>query len=647
MKTVYPHQRFLNIMVCAGLLLLPITLPADDRLAQREAFPDVYAQLKKGEVESVKPRLPALQTYPLYPWIEYEFLLQTIKTASDQQLKAFVESHPNTLMSDRIYEHWGRRLAGISDWSAILQYVPDHLLRDSLRCLRATALVRTGALEQGLSLGQQIWQEATGGLPAECTSLVGELEQAGKLDDTAYWQRIALLIENNEVTAAKALADRLDEDEQSLVELWIQVRRDPSKHLPKAFKRADSAKLREIIVFGLQRAADKKLSTAIPLWEDAKRAFTFTPAESGAVESNFGMWEAWRHDTAGLKRLKAIPAEHRSDVGNVWLARLALRLGEWPTLLDAINAMEPDEAERDIWRYWKARSLHEIGQAAKGDSLLGKLAGDATFYGFLAADRLGQEYQRLLEPPPDRSERIESIRKIAAIERWEEWMALGDTDQARKEWFRTLEAMDKDGMLAAAELATQHGDHNLAIWTVSRTKDWNIVDLRFPLLYQDLVMEQSRSQGIKPEWILGVMRRESAFNANAESHVKALGLMQLMPATARGVGKKLGMKVAGKEDILQPATNVQLGSAYLSEMLQRFKGNYAQATAAYNAGPHRIPKWAPDKLTAADQWIESIPFQETRRYVRAVMAYTTIYDHKLDLKKPQRLSNRLKPIEPE
>lgn len=167
------------------------------------------------------------------------------------------------------------------------------------------------------------------------------------------------------------------------------------------------------------------------------------------------------------------------------------------------------------------------------------------------------------------------------------------------------------------------------------------------MLYTDLVNENARAQGVQAEWILGVMRRESAFNVGAESHVKALGLMQLMPATARGVGLKLGMKISGREEILQPETNVQLGSAYLSSMLGRFDGDYAKATAAYNAGPHRIPKWSPGKTIAADQWVESIPFKETRRYVRAVMAYTTIYDHKLNAEKGGRLSTRLKPVRPE
>lgn len=130
----------------------------------------------------------------------------------------------------------------------------------------------------------------------------------------------------------------------------------------------------------------------------------------------------------------------------------------------------------------------------------------------------------------------------------------------------------------------------------------------------------------------------------AESSAKALGLMQLMPGTARDIGRQMGMQVVAKEDILQPDLNVKLGSTYLRDMLKRFSGNYAQATAAYNAGPGRIPKWAPSQTLAADQWIESIPFDETRKYVRAVMAYTTVYDHKLNKDQGLRLSMRLQPI---
>jgi soluble lytic murein transglycosylase len=326
------------------------------------------------------------------------------------------------------------------------------------------------------------------------------------------------------------------------------------------------------------------------------------------------------------------------------MVRIALRQDAWDDVLKAINSMKGDATLDTTWRYWKARALSALGKNEEASTLFNELAQDATFYGFLAADQLGQRYNPLQAAPPDRTQRVNGIKRLAAYERWQEWLALGNREMARKEWFRLVKAMDKVGVQSAAQLANERGDPNLAIWTVSKTKDWNAVDVRFPVYFEDLVTQSSQAQGVLPAWVLGVIRRESAFDQQARSSVNALGLMQLMPATARHVGKRLGLTLNANDDILHPATNVELGSAYLKEMLKRFDGDYARATAAYNAGPGRIPKWKPSRTLQADQWIESIPFEETRNYVQAVMAYTTVYDAKLQRGHALSLSSRLKPI---
>ncbi|HPY40076.1 MAG TPA: transglycosylase SLT domain-containing protein, partial [Thiolinea sp.] len=439
----------------------------------------------------------------------------------------------------------------------------------------------------------------------------------------------------------------LNEADQKFVELWLEVRSAPAKKMPDLLLLPNSEQLRAIMVDAIKEIADEDLQAALPLWTQAQTSFKFTELEKGEVESRLGMWEAWRHDLNGLQRLKSIPVEARTQEGNVWLARLAMRSEDWPALLEASTALEATaevDDEWDTWLYWQARALENLKKTSESHTVYERLAQNSTYYGFLAADRIQKNYANLDEAPPDRSQRMRGLQKLAVYQRWQEWMALGERGQARKEWFRLLQAMDKEGVLAAAELALRQADANLAIWTVSKVKDWNSVDVRFPLMYEQIVMDQARSQGIRPEWILGIMRRESAFDANAESSAKALGLMQLMPGTARDIGRKMGVQVVAKEDILQPDLNVKLGSAYLRGMLQRFSGNYAQATAAYNAGPGRVPKWAPPQTLAADQWVESIPFDETRKYVRAVMAYTTVYDHKLNKDQSLRLSMRLQPI---
>lgn len=628
-------------------LSLTQSLKASTLEEQRINFQTARAALQAGKVEEARLLVPQLKGYPLATWLEAQLLTADLAQVADASLAKFVQNNPNSLMGDSFSARLAERLAAQGQWAELLNTIPDNPEQLTTQCYRTEALLNTGRINQGLEQAKAIWETTKKDFPNDCASMLLQLQTNKILGYSDYWGRIKLLMSNNRVSAARDLTPYLTEEDKKFFELWLETRASPTKKLPELFTQTDSPQLRAIIVDAIKEVADDKLETALPLWTQAQTIFKFTSAERGEVESRLGMWEAWRHNDDGLQRLKRIAVADRTKEGHVWLARLAMRSQDWPALLEssiALEAAEGSDDEWDTWFYWQARSLEKLKQTAEAQTVYERLAKNSTYYGFLAADRIGQDYTNLDQTPPDRSQRIQGLQKLAVYQRWQEWNALGERSQARKEWFRLLQAMDKEGVLAAAELALRQNDANLAIWTVSKVRDWNSVDVRFPLMYEQIVMDQARLQGIRPEWILGIMRRESAFDASAESNAKALGLMQLMPGTARDIGRQMGMQLVAKEDILQPDLNVKLGSAYLRDMLKRFSGNYAQATAAYNAGPGRIPKWAPPQMLAADQWVESIPFDETRKYVRAVMAYTTVYDHKLNKDQHLRLSMRLQPI---
>lgn len=643
-------NRFkLKLSICCLVSYLSLTphLSASTLDEQRAVFQMARTTLQEGKVDDARLLMPQLKGYPLAPWLEAQLLTADIAQVSDASLEKFISNNPNSLMSDSFSARLAERLAAQGKWSILLNTIPHNPEQLTTQCYRAEALINTGLINQGLEQAKALWENTKKDFPNDCSSMLVQLQTHKVLTNSDYWQRIKVLMTNNRVSAARDLVVYLAEEDKKFFELWLDARSAPTKKLSELLTQADSPQIRAIVVDVLKEIADDKLETALPLWTQAQARFKFTNAEKGELESRLGMWEAWRHNEEGLQRLKRIEVADRTKEGNVWLARLAMRSHDWPALLEASVALEAIEGvddEWDTWLYWEARALESLKKTAEAQAIYERLAKNSTYYGFLAADRIGQNYDKLDEAPPDRTQRMQGIQKLAVYTRWQEWNALGERGQARKEWFRLLQAMDKEGVLAAAELALKQGDANLAIWTVSKVKDWNSVDVRFPLMYEQIVMDQARSQGIRPEWILGIMRRESAFDAKAESSAKALGLMQLMPGTARDISRQMGMQVVAKEDILQPDLNVKLGSAYLRDMLKRFSGNYAQATAAYNAGPGRIPKWAPSQKLAADQWVESIPFDETRKYVRAVMAYTTVYDHKLNKDQHLRLSMRLQPI---
>lgn len=633
--------------VCALLLLASPIGQAAPTALQRSLFQQTHADLQTGKVDGFVALPADMRQYPLYPWLEYEYLKQVFDAVPDTQIADFALRNPGTLMSDDIYARLGKRLASQQAWQKLLDWIPADLDDTDTQCYRTQALAAMGQKDTALQTGKQAWMGISKGISEACAPVTDLLRRHTALSMDDYLARIRIAIDKNQSTLASQLAGDLPPELREAVESWIKTRQDPQANLPNLLKQTDSALLREAFTDGLTRIARKEPQTAENLWQSARQTFKFTPAETGKVESVLGMNQALRHEPAAIARLAAIPAEHRTQDGNLWLARMAARHNDWNNVLQASQLLRFDN-ERDAanWQYWQARALEQTGKTTEATSIYSKLAATASFYGFLSADRLGQSYSSLQTAPLDRTQRMTGLQKVAALQRAAEWFSIGNREQGRKEWFRALKLMDKAGMLAAAELALHSGEPNLAIWTISRAKEWDEVHLRFPLVHTDLVQEQARQQGIQPAWILGVMRRESAFDAQAESGAKALGLMQLIPPTAKTVGSKLGLTIRGKEDILQPATNVQLGSAYLSEMLGTFKGNYAQASAAYNAGPGRPLQWAPAVQINADQWVESIPFTETREYVQAVMAYTTIYDYKLTEGKGSRLSGRLPPITP-
>ncbi|MGM0434903.1 MAG: lytic transglycosylase domain-containing protein, partial [Pseudomonadota bacterium] len=140
----------------------------------------------------------------------------------------------------------------------------------------------------------------------------------------------------------------------------------------------------------------------------------------------------------------------------------------------------------------------------------------------------------------------------------------------------------------------------------------------------------AREYSLDVNWVYALARQESAFQPDARSHRGAFGLLQLLPATARETAREAGLSFNGITTLLDPAANIRLGSAHLSGLLQRFDNNRILATAAYNAGEYRVSQWIDEDTRdlASDIWVETMPYHETRQYVRNVMAYTVIYGYR-------------------
>jgi soluble lytic murein transglycosylase len=628
--------------LCVGLA------QAQDSAAQRLLFQQAYAALQAGDVAAFNALPEDMRQYSLYPWLEYTFLNKNFDSLGDAPLVSFAKRYPNTIMADELYAKLSKRFVDKAQWADLLAFIPNNADDTALQCQRSQALLTTNNPSAALALGKSLWANADKALPVSCKAILTLMHNQKLISLEDDWLHIRAAIQAGQVNTVNMLASFLPANDQAWVQTWLDVRANPATVIPSLGGQADSDILREILVSGLVRLADKQYKSSDALWQQTKTKFKFTPAQIAEVESAIGVQLAIRREAEAITRLSVLEPRLRSDEANQWLVRMAASTNNWAVIAPAVEQIEVQHPhEQTMWEYWKARALEQLGKVNDAKALYTKLADEPSFHGFLAADRVNLPYKSLdTQPKPNNKQRIQGLQQIAALQRVREWYALGNGTQARKEWVRTLKMMDKDGLLAASELALAWNMPHLSILTAAKAKEWDNVNLRFPLLNVEQANMQARNQGIQAAWVLGVMRRESAFDASAASNADAYGLMQLILPTAKIMGRKQGLSINSKEDVLQPDTNIQLGSAYLSQLLKRFNGNYVQATAAYNAGPGRPPQWAPNIPLNADQWIETIPFTETREYVQAVLAYTTIYDHKLNAEKALRLSDRLQPIMP-
>ena len=216
-----------------------------------------------------------------------------------------------------------------------------------------------------------------------------------------------------------------------------------------------------------------------------------------------------------------------------------------------------------------------------------------------------------------------------------------------REWNWELRGMNDRELLAAAEYARRKNVLDRMVNTSDRTRGEYDFTQRFPTPHRDLMVSATNALGLDMAWTYGLIRQESRFVMNARSSAGASGLMQLMPKTAKWVARKIGMDGFSPGDVNDPKTNIALGTSYLKMVLDDLDGSQALASAAYNAGPKRPKNWRSTLTRPVEGAIfaETIPFTETRGYVKNVLSNATYYAAMFE-NRPQSLKSRLGSVSP-
>ena len=594
----------------------------------RQTFLTAEKALKSGQVNKFNQLSATLKDYPLYPYLVYQELRKNLKQKHPDDIRAFLNSYSQTPLTNRLLSAWLNHLAKTKKWQQFIDFYQDGF-GVTRQCQYMSALLNTGQQDKAWPLITDIWLHEKS-RPRACDPIFKQWKEAGHQTDALTWHRISLAIDASEIRLARYLAKSLPEKDQADVKQWLELRKNPE--ITSANAISINHPYRQLaLTNGIEKLARKDLPKALSAWETLKRDEISNPEFIARVEKVLSLQFLKKPTEEEFEYLVfAEPCDQDTKLQEIRI-RAALLHNQWPEVLLWLDRLPDKHRNDDRWLYWRARALSMTNQQPLAESILDELATRRSFYGFLAADLRNKSYAFNHAELAVEEELLAEIGSQPAIQRAKELLALERYLDARREWYFISATFDEKELLAAAKLAHQWQWHDRAILTLAKAKSWNDLGIRFPVEHKDHVMEQAEKHELDPAWIFAMVRQESAFMQDAQSSVGAMGLMQLMPGTAKSVAKKLKQKRPSKTELFKPEKNIKLGTAYLKQVYERFNENPVLAIAAYNAGPHRVKRWLPQDTMPADIWIELVPFKETRNYLKSVLAFTVIYTDKLGL----------------
>jgi soluble lytic murein transglycosylase len=626
--------------------------------ATDQAFLDAREAARVGDRARLGLLGAQLESHPLAAYVEYWQLAPRLRSDPDAatQAEAFIARHANTYVADRLRLDWALALADRGDFSGFEREAAQLVWNtddSQLRCYAALSKYRNASGSQSDVLARdarQLLANTRDSAGEGCLALTEALLADSRI---SVWERVRALVEQNQLPTAKRVGVRAQDANGKPVDQKLLAQ---AIDRPAAFLVAHERRLteiqRELATVAIVRLARDSPSEAAE-YANALNLH-LTPAQRGIIWGRIGhmaalrlMPEADDWYRRGGEHVGVGPDAVRADEVLEWQSRAALRAGDWQTVKVAIDRMTASLRADPTWVYWYGRALKAEGRPAEAQDHFSRIASQFNFYGKLAAEELGIP---IVLPPRAPAPTAEDLAPMAAnpgFARAQKFYELGLRVEGHREWNWQLRGMSDRELLAAAEYARSLSLLDRMINTSDRTRNEFDFTQRFPSPFRDAMVQYSAPLGLDETWVYGLIRQESRFIMDARSHVGAAGLMQLMPATARYVARKMNVADFSPARVNERDMNIQLGTGYLKLVLDDLDGNTVLATAAYNAGPGRPRAWRSSLVRPVEGAIfaETIPFNETRDYVKKVMS-NTVYYAALFENKAQSLKQRMGTIAP-
>lgn len=659
-----------TLVALATLMCAPLTAPAaparapsasqTDLSAADQAFVNARDAVRIGDRERLAQNAARLASHPLAVYIEYWQLLGRIRSGEPKavaDVSQFMQRHADTYIGDRLRFDGALVLASRGDYpafereAALLAWWTDDA---QFRCYLALSKYRRGGAKQAEAFARearQLLANTKDSAGEGCIALTEALLTDGRI---SVWDRVRALVEQNQLDTAKRIGERaLDAGGRPVDQKLLTQAIDRPAAFLTAHERRVTEVQRELAMVAVVRLARDNPQDAAEY--AGALNLLLTPEQRGIVWGRIGhmaalrlMREANDWYRRGGEHVGMGPDAARVDEVLEWQVRSALRANDWKTVKTVIERMPSALRDDPAWIYWYGRALRQMGHPTEAQEQFTRIAQQFHFYGQLAAEELGQAIALPPRAETPTAEEIAPFESNAGFVRAFKFYELGLRVEGNREWNWQMRGLSDRQLLAAAEFARKRKVLDRMISTSDRTKSEFDFTQRFPAPFRDSLIQYSAPLGLDENWVYGLIRQESRFISDARSSVGASGLMQLMPATARYVAKRLNVPNFTPARVNELDVNLQLGTGYLKMVLDDLDGSPMLATAAYNAGPGRPRAWRSSLAKPVEGAIfaETIPFNETRDYVKKVMSNSVYYAALFDNKPPQSLKARLGTIAP-
>lgn len=608
-----------------GLTAFSCAVLADSLDAQRQRYQQIKQAWDSNQMDRVAQLMPTLRQYPLFPYLQYRELTQDLSKAGLLEVNDFIKQNPTLPPAKTLASRFVNELTRREDWRTLLAFSPRAPKPVAARCNYYYAKWAIGEQQAAWNGADALWMSGKT-LPSACDKLFSVWQGAGKQTPLSILERMKLALKESNSVLVNSLYRQLPSEYQTMGDALVRLQHDPTTLVAFARSVGPTDFTRAVAAIAFERLARQDVENARTMIP------TITRLQKMSESKQLGLEEAvaWRlmgsdatyeqtqwRDRVILRSQSPALLERR--------VRMALGSGDRQGVATWLAHLPAESRNKDEWRYWRASMLLDEGKRTEGEAILRNLMTERGFYPMVAAQKLNATYPVRVVAAAKPSASLVDKPEIARVR---ELMYWNMDNLARSEWSSFVASRSRPEQEALARYAFEQQWADLSVQATIVGKLWDHLEERFPVAWPQAFRRATDDKGITQSYAMAIARQESAWNPKARSPVGATGLMQVMPRTAQHMVQMFKIPgYVGPSQLLEPLTNITIGTRYLEYVYQQFGRNRILSTSAYNAGPSRVNTWLSNSAGRIDSlaFIESIPFSETRAYVKNVLAYDAFY----------------------